>query len=103
MYTVEATFKTAFASKYLQQLCKHFAHKVSVEFTPEKGEVQFPFGFCCIQANGDELSFAARTDELKKTEMVKGVIDSHLVKFAWREDVALDWHVTEIAADTAAS
>src|SRR5690349_11799855 len=33
--------KTDHASRYLQQLCKHWAHHLSVTFTPEKGQVTF--------------------------------------------------------------
>lgn len=38
------------ASRYLQQLCKHFAHKVPVEFTTETGQITFPFGTCTLHA-----------------------------------------------------
>ena len=31
----QATVTTASASRYLQQLCKHWSHKFAVEFTPE--------------------------------------------------------------------
>lgn len=37
-----AAVPTAHASKYLQQLCKHWQHNLSVEFTPEHGTVTFP-------------------------------------------------------------
>ena len=42
--TVSATaaVPTAHASKYLQQLCKHWQHNLQVEFTPEHGTVTFP-------------------------------------------------------------
>lgn len=36
MLVSEARIPTASASKYLQQLCKHWSHKFQVEFTPEK-------------------------------------------------------------------
>ena len=32
------TFTTPNASKYLQQLCKHFAHKVDVEYDETRGK-----------------------------------------------------------------
>ena len=35
------TVTTASASRYLQQLCKHWSHKFSVEFTPERGIIPF--------------------------------------------------------------
>ena len=36
-----ATIPTASASRYLQQLCKHWSHKFAVEFTPEHGTIPF--------------------------------------------------------------
>jgi len=36
-----ATVPTASASRYLQQLCKHWSHKFAVEFTPEHGTIPF--------------------------------------------------------------
>ena len=37
----QATVPTASASRYLQQLCKHWSHKFAVEFTPEHGTIPF--------------------------------------------------------------
>ena len=42
MSSAIANTPTAHASKYLQQLCKHWQHNLSVEFTPEHGTVTFP-------------------------------------------------------------
>ena len=42
--TVSATASvpTASASKYLQQLCKHWQHNLAVEFNADHGTVVFP-------------------------------------------------------------
>ncbi|TIT63197.1 MAG: DUF2218 domain-containing protein, partial [Mesorhizobium sp.] len=37
MPTSHANVTTAHASRYLQQLCKHWAHKFPVEFDPNHG------------------------------------------------------------------
>ncbi len=36
-----STVATEHASKYLQQLCKHWSHKFTVEFTAKSGRVPF--------------------------------------------------------------
>ena len=36
------TFQTPNASKYLQQLCKHFEHKVAVVFDESEGRAALP-------------------------------------------------------------
>ncbi|MBC7987365.1 MAG: DUF2218 domain-containing protein, partial [Sphingomonadaceae bacterium] len=37
-----ARVPTTSGGRYLQQLCKHWAHNLAVEFTPERGTVTFP-------------------------------------------------------------
>ena len=41
-HSAAASVPTANASRYLQQLCKHWTHNLEVEFTPEHGRVTFP-------------------------------------------------------------
>jgi hypothetical protein len=37
-----ARVPTRHASRYLQQLCKHWSHNLAVRFTEQEGEVRFP-------------------------------------------------------------
>ncbi|MDW3207897.1 MAG: DUF2218 domain-containing protein [Alphaproteobacteria bacterium] len=83
--------RTQFASKYLQQLCKHFAHKVEVEFDRTVGRVAFPGGLCLMLAEDDGLSFFGEAHAEEGVPRIKSVIDSHLIKFAWREDLSIEW------------
>ncbi|MEP2759800.1 MAG: DUF2218 domain-containing protein [Roseibium sp.] len=85
------TIKTASASKYLQQLCKHFAHKVPVDWDTSKGEVSFPGGYCRLDAEPDQLAIRCEADEEVKLTRVKAIIDDHVKRFAWREDLTLEW------------
>ncbi|WP_082802367.1 DUF2218 domain-containing protein [Falsihalocynthiibacter arcticus] len=39
MFTSNAKFTSERASGYLQQLCKHFGHKIEVQFDPKSGPV----------------------------------------------------------------
>lgn len=39
-----ARVPTLSASRYLQQLAKHWSHKMEVVFTPEEGRSSFPTG-----------------------------------------------------------
>ena len=47
MPSSQAHVSTASASRYLQQVCKHWSHKFAVEFTPEKGHIPFSDGRIC--------------------------------------------------------
>ena len=91
--SAKATAATEHASRYLQQLCKHWSHKATAEFTPRAGTITFP--------NGNSLAMAAQPDQLDLTVEVpddadlahfKDVVDRHLIRFAFREDLKIVWH-----------
>ena len=42
LFATEASVPTKSGSRYLQQLCKHWAHNLTVEFTPVEGTIIFP-------------------------------------------------------------
>jgi len=91
MLNSKAVIETDNASKYLQQLCKHFAHKVTVEYDPTSATVDFPFGGCRMWADERALRIecgAESADALQRTQLV---IDDHLVRFAWREKPEIVW------------
>ncbi len=91
MPSSSATVTTGHASKYLQQLCKHFAHKVTVDYDPRQARVDFPFGDCRMWADGEALRIqcaAGSTEALERTQLV---IDDHLLRFAWREKPEIIW------------
>ncbi|WP_281858939.1 DUF2218 domain-containing protein [Litoreibacter halocynthiae] len=91
MFTNTARISTTRASTYLQQLCKHFGHKVEVQFDPTSGHISFPFGQCDLSATQDnlDLTVSAETDaDLSKTSRV---IASHLERFAFRENPEFEW------------
>ena len=85
MFTTKGSVKTDKATKYLVQLCKHFAHKVHVDLRETSGDVAFPMGPCTITATDEELIFEGQSDSDIGLEKMKGVIIVHLDKFAWRE------------------
>lgn len=90
MNTSVATVTTDRASGYLQQLCKHFGHKVPVTFTPEAGDITLPFGTSALRAESGVLTMSVTGTEgdLPKLEQFIG---SHFTRFAFRENLALTW------------
>lgn len=102
--TVSATAKvpTAHASKYLQQLCKHWQHNLAVEFTADHGNVTFPKDARGADWPGDALvTFDAGPETLgvridasvgEQLEALEGAVARHLDRFAFREaPLAFDW------------
>ncbi|WP_457936330.1 DUF2218 domain-containing protein [Mesorhizobium sp. 10J20-29] len=86
-----AHLSTPRASGYLQQLCKHFGHKVPVDFTPEAGEVTLPSGTCALRVESEVLTLDV-VGEAENLEKLEKVIGDHLVRFAFRENITLTWH-----------
>jgi hypothetical protein len=91
MPTCFAAVETTNASKYLVQLCKHFAHKVEVDYDQVHARVEFPPGRCMMTADGGTLSFYCRSEKDKGIAVMQHIIVDHLVRFAWREEVTFDW------------
>lgn len=91
MVECHAAVRTALAGKYLRQLCKHFAHKVRSEYDDAAGRVEFPPGLCHMTADADALRFYCQSASPQGLQVMQGIIDSHLQRFAWREDLVLSW------------
>jgi uncharacterized protein len=98
-----ALVPTDSASKYLQQLCKHWQHNLQVEFTPENGTVIFPKdarganhpGDAVVTFNVAEAGLDVRVDASSEEQLegLKGAVARHLDRFAFREaPLAFDWH-----------
>ncbi|MFN3548656.1 MAG: DUF2218 domain-containing protein [Mesorhizobium sp.] len=90
--TSHADVRTEMASRYLQQLCKHFAHKIPAEFTSEKGTISFPFGTCALKADGDILALDVSAATEEDLGRMRGVIASHLERFAFRDTPTIAWN-----------
>lgn len=78
-------FETPNGSKYLQQLCKHFAHKVTVEYDAEQGRAALPAGPALLQANATGLRVEITAEDTDGLTRARHVIDDHLKRFAFRE------------------
>ena len=83
----QATIPTASASRYLQQLCKHWSHKFAVEFTAEHGTIPFDAArVCTLDASAERLALRIEAQDDATLERTQGVVIEHLKRFAFRED-----------------
>ena len=100
-----ATIPTASASRYLQQLCKHWSHNLAVEFTPEVGTVVFPRNArgadwpgdatLVMQAHDDGLDCRLEASAAGQLDALKGAVARHIDRFAFREaPLAFNWQDT---------
>ena len=97
-----AVVPTASASKYLQQLCKHWQHNLTVEFTPKHGTVTFPRdargqdfpgdGVVTFDAGGEALTVRIDATSTPQLDGLRWAVARHLDRFAFREaPLAFDW------------
>lgn len=99
----ELTVRTASASQYLQQLCKHFAHKVTVRYDAEAGHVAFPCGTADMTARGDVLNIRCECPDPAAQDATHRIIDDHLLRFAWKEKLDLVWQSQETSDASSSS
>ncbi|WP_207884813.1 DUF2218 domain-containing protein [Pseudomonas sp. 30_B] len=87
-----ATVATPDASRYLKRLCNHFAHKLPVELTENRGVLRFDFGTCRLHATPEALLMDAEAADSEALERLQNVVVSHLDRFAWKEgQLPVDW------------
>lgn len=102
--TVGATamVPTASASRYLQQLCKHWSHNLAVEFDAERGKIVFPRdargadwpgdGVVTMIAHPEMLECRIEASAEGQLEGLKGALAKHLDRFAFREaPLTFEW------------
>lgn len=88
-----ARVPTQSASRYLQQLAKHWSHKMVVAFTPEEGTITFPNGSSLeMRADSETLDIVLDVPEGEDMARMREVVASHLDRFAFREaPLTFDW------------
>jgi uncharacterized protein len=88
-----ARVPTHSASRYLQQLAKHWSHRMEVSFTAEAGTIAFPNGSRLeMRADPDTLDLVLTVPEGEDTGRMREVVASHLDRFAFREaPLTFDW------------
>jgi uncharacterized protein len=93
-----AEIRTTAATRYLQQLCKHWSHKFSVEFTPTHGEIMLPFGPCLLDADQEVLTVIISSPDAANLPRFQQVVEEHIKRFAFRETLAFPWTDAESPA-----
>jgi uncharacterized protein len=105
MFTSSVRVPTGKASRYLQQLCKHWRHNLAVEFTEQQGSVVFPRNArgadwpgdatLVMQARDDGLECRLEASAAGQLEALKGALARHVDRFAFREaPLAFEWQDT---------
>lgn len=92
MPVTQAHVKTDNASRYLQQLCKHWSHKFAVTFDERTGKVPFSDDTeARFTADETGLTITLSTEDPDQVERMQEVIADHLERFAFREELEFSW------------
>ncbi|MCW6509949.1 DUF2218 domain-containing protein [Lichenifustis flavocetrariae] len=95
MNSLYARVATEHASRYLQQLCKHWNHRFDVTFDADHGTVHLPGADLGLLAQPDALVMTLSSPDDTDLIRLGGVVDAHLSRFAFRETLAIVWSGTE--------
>jgi hypothetical protein len=85
MATATAHVPTTNAAKYLQQLCKHWSHRLAVDLQDNLGIVRFPDAVATMTASGSELVVTVEAQTEETLNRIRGVVAGHLDRFAFRK------------------
>ena len=92
MQIATTRLETPHARRYLGQMCKHFAHKIAVEHNETEGRCALPSGPARMTADDGGLSIRVEAADPEGLARGKHVIESHLLRFAFRESPSeLSW------------
>ncbi|MBU2983704.1 DUF2218 domain-containing protein [Lentibacter algarum] len=90
--TAQGVADTKMASRYLQQLCKHWSHKAETAFDAEKGTIVFESGeSVSLKAAFDQLHVEVTTKDSAGLDPFCKVVAEHLERFGFREDFSVTW------------
>jgi hypothetical protein len=111
MLTAEAHIPTDRPSRYLVQLCKHFANKgrhlghrprthtlpelppdqIQVEWTDSEGLLRLPWGQCTLRALPGTLQVRVEADDQENLERLQDLVSTHLARFSKRDPLRVEW------------
>ncbi|CAD5107248.1 DUF2218 domain-containing protein [Zestomonas carbonaria] len=89
--TASTHVATATPGRYIGRLCKHFAHKIPVQYDETSGRIEFEIGLCLLAAENDGLTLRVESADDANLEKLKHVVASHFERFAWQEALTLEW------------
>ena len=85
MTTIKGSTATAHASRYLQQLSKHWAHKNEVTFDASHADIALRGNRVEMDADADGLKVTLTTGPDGDAGRLRGAFEEHINRFAFRE------------------
>lgn len=87
-----ADFATERATGLMTTMGKHFGHKIPVTMADDYVILGFEMGEARIDTTAEGLHLSLQGSDAEALERLRGVVESHLLRFAQRDDPApLAW------------
>jgi GNAT superfamily N-acetyltransferase len=77
--------------RYIKQLVSHMGHKVPTELDEERGSIIFSRGSCLLVASTAHFDMVVRAGAADAIAAVEETITRHLLRFATKEALTVDW------------
>lgn len=87
----DARVATGVPRRYLGQICKHFQHRLPVTLEETRGRIDFPTGSCVVEIAEGALILRADAATAEDLATLEDVVARHLVRFGFRETLAVEW------------
>lgn len=86
-----AVVRTPHASRYLQQLCRHWSHRFETEFSASLARIALPLGETRLRADAETLTIDLAAEDAARLPDLRDVVVRHVERFAFRETLRFDW------------
>lgn len=93
--------ETSHASRYLAQICQHFAEQVTAEWDDRRGFADFGWGRCVLTATPEALLLSAQAPDEPGLARVEYVLGDHTERFGAPESLSVIWFRVDGAAEPA--
>lgn len=73
----------------MNRLCKHWAHKLPVSLSSDKGEIELPIGVCRLHCT--DLLTVELSSDVEQMPKLQEVVSDHLLRMAGKETIVIKW------------
>lgn len=99
MLTAEARVETERSSRFLAQLCEHVKQvtqshaemQANVEWSDDRGLIDFGWGRCTLRADPDALLLRAEASDEGSLQRIMQRVAERLERFGRRDQLAVTW------------
>lgn len=78
-------------NRYINRLCKHWAHKFEVEQSELAGTIDFGHTLCTLTAADNKLKLHLKSNQPEELDKMQQVVANHLIGMSNQNIVNVTW------------